>query len=47
LPVGATLLRRYNVVKGLQLEIDRELTELHNFADTGANRQCPTVVAGS
>jgi hypothetical protein len=40
------LLRRYHVVKGLQLEIDRQLTELDNFTDTTTYRQGPEIAAG-
>jgi hypothetical protein len=47
LPVGATPLRCHHVVKSLELKIDRQLaTQLDNFAEPCANRQCPTVVAG-
>src|SRR5271166_3270801 len=46
LPVGATMLRRHHVVEGLQLNIDRQLVDLYNFANSAANRQSPTLVAG-
>jgi len=46
LPVGATSAGRHNVVEGHQLQIDRQLVDLYNFAKTPANRHSPTLVAG-
>src|SRR5271166_6132936 len=44
--VGATPVGRHHVVEGLQLKIDRQLAQLDNFANTAANRQSPTLIAG-
>jgi hypothetical protein len=46
LPVWTTPVGRHHVVEGFQLNIDRLLAHLKKSADTPADRQSPTLVAG-